>query len=598
MESKIPRPEHPRPQFKRETWQNLNGEWNFAFDGQNEGEKNRWFKAEEFETKIMVPFTFETKASGIADRSEHNYIWYQRKFRVNVESNKNVILNFGAVDYLTKVWINGYFVGSHSGGYDSFAFDISNFVDYQAENNIVIKVEDSRSKTQPRGKQTYKEENFLCWYTRTTGIWQTVWLEYVEQDLYLENIKITPDLDQREVELEYNFKASNFAGDYELITEIKFEGELIQKLAFNVDRRDYKFKISLDDKNSQIKLWSPSRPDLYDLEIKLLKDEKIVDQVSSYFGMRKISIEDDKIFLNNQPLYQKLILDQGYWPDTLLTPPSDQAIKRDIELTKKMGFNGARKHQKIEDDRFYYWADKLGLLVWAEIGSTYKYNDQAVENFSSQWLRVVKELYNHPSIITWVPFNESWGIEAVKTSRKQQSFTESIYYLTKSIDNQRPVIANDGWEHTVSDIITFHDYVESKDELKETYLKNWEKLLQIKEIFNDQLYIEGGKFIMADNYQYRGQPLIFSEFGGIAFQDEEGWGYGEQVQSQSELIERMKKIMEIIRAADYFEGYCYTQLTDVEQEKNGLLDENRVPKIPVEEIVEFNQIVDNLNIYK
>jgi len=592
MESKIPRPEHPRPQFKRETWQNLNGEWNFAFDGQNEGEKNRWFKAEEFETKIMVPFTFETKASGIADRSEHNYIWYQRKFRVNVESNKNVILNFGAVDYLTKVWINGYFVGSHSGGYDSFAFDISNFVDYQAENNIVIKVEDSRSKTQPRGKQTYKEENFLCWYTRTTGIWQTVWLEYVEQDLYLENIKITPDLDQREVELEYNFKASNFAGDYELITEIKFEGELIQKLAFNVDRRDYKFKISLDDKNSQIKLWSPSRPDLYDLEIKLLKDEKIVDQVSSYFGMRKISIEDDKIFLNNQPLYQKLILDQGYWPDTLLTPPSDQAIKRDIELTKKMGFNGARKHQKIEDDRFYYWADKLGLLVWAEIGSTYKYNDQAVENFSSQWLRVVKELYNHPSIITWVPFNESWGIEAVKTSRKQQSFTESIYYLTKSIDNQRPVIANDGWEHTVSDIITFHDYVESKDELKETYLKNWEKLLQNKEIFNDQLYIEGGKFIMADNYQYRGQPLIFSEFGGIAFQDEEGWGYGEQVQSQSELIERMKKIMEIIRAADYFEGYCYTQLTDVEQEKNGLLDENRVPKIPVEEIVEFNQIVD------
>ena len=590
MESKIPRPEHPRPQFKRETWQNLNGEWNFAFDGQNEGEKNRWFKAEEFETKIMVPFTFETKASGIADRSEHNYIWYQRKFRVNVESNKNVILNFGAVDYLTKVWINGYFVGSHSGGYDSFAFDISNFVDYQAENNIVIKVEDSRSKTQPRGKQTYKEENFLCWYTRTTGIWQTVWLEYVEQDLYLENIKITPDLDQREVELEYNFKASNFAGDYELITEIKFEEELIQKLAFNVDRRDYKFKISLDDKNSQIKLWSPSRPDLYDLEIKLLKDRKIVDQVSSYFGMRKISIEDDKIFLNNQPLYQKLILDQGYWPDTLLTPPSDQAIKRDIELTKKMGFNGARKHQKIEDDRFYYWADKLGLLVWAEIGSTYKYNDQAVENFSSQWLRVVKELYNHPSIITWVPFNESWGIEAVKTSRKQQSFTESIYYLTKSIDNQRPVIANDGWEHTVSDIITFHDYVESKDELKETYLKNWEKLLQNKEIFNDQLYIEGGKFIMADNYQYRGQPLIFSEFGGIAFQDEEGWGYGEQVQSQSELIERMKKIMEIIRAADYFEGYCYTQLTDVEQEKNGLLDENRVPKIPVEEIVEFNQM--------
>jgi hypothetical protein len=264
-----------------------------------------------------------------------------------------------------------------------------------------------------------------------------------------------------------------------------------------------------------------------------------------------------------------------------------------VELIKEMGFNGARKHQKIEDDRFYYWADRLGLLVWAEIGAAYEYNDQAVEEFSQQWLQIVKELYNHPSIITWVPFNESWGIEDVKQNKKQQNFTESIYYLTKSIDSEKPVITNDGWEHTISDIITFHDYVESTEKLKKTYLDGINKVLQNKKIFNDQEYIDGGKFIMADNYQYQGQPIIFSEFGGIAFQDKEGWGYGEQVQSKEELSQRINNLMQIIKEADYFQGYCYTQLTDVEQEKNGLLDENREYKLDLEKIIEFNQIVDN-----
>lgn len=593
MDNKIPRPEHPRPQFERENWQNLNGEWNFAFDDQNLGEKDRWYQKQELENNITVPFTFETEASGIADRSEHNYIWYQRTFRVEADSKKKVILNFGAVDYLTKVWINGSFAGSHRGAYDSFAFDISDFINYQAENNIVIKVEDTRSKTQPRGKQTYKKDNFLCWYTRTTGIWQTVWLEFVDQKVHFEKIKITPDIDQKEAALDYSFQADDFkAGEYKLLTKILFKGQLINQFDFEVKQKSHKYKINLEDQNNEIKLWSPEEPNLYDLEFKLYRKDKVVDQLRSYFGMRKISIEGDKIFLNNQPLYQKLILDQGYWPESLLTPPSDQALKKDVELIKEMGFNGARKHQKIEDDRFYYWADKLGLLVWAEIGSTYEYNDQAVEEFSSQWLKIVKELYNHPSIITWVPFNESWGIEDVRQDKKQQKFTESIYYLTKSIDLERPIIANDGWEHTISDIITFHDYVEDTDKLKKTYLESIEQLLQNKKVFNDQEYINGGKFIMADNYQYQGQPIIFSEFGGIAFQNKEGWGYGEQVETKEELSQRMNQLMEIIRDADYFEGYCYTQLTDVEQEKNGLLDENRKFKLDLEKIIEFNRIVD------
>ncbi|MFP4371662.1 MAG: sugar-binding domain-containing protein [Halanaerobium sp.] len=593
MGNKIPRPEHPKPQFKRKNWQNLNGQWNFAFDDQNQGEKNKWYQKNKLEKTITVPFSFETEASGIADRSEHNHIWYQRSFKVEAEAGKKVILNFGAADYLTKVWINGSFAGSHTGAYDSFSFDISDFVDYQSENNIVVKVEDSRSKAQPRGKQTYKEDNFLCWYTRTTGIWQTVWLEFMDRQLQFEKIKITPDIEQKEVELEYSFKAADFeAGEYKLLSRIIFEGELVNKFEFEISKKNHSYKINLAENNNQLKLWSPEQPNLYDLEMVVYRDQQAVDQVESYFGMRKISIEEDKILLNNQVLYQKLILDQGYWPESLLTPPSDQALKKDVELIKKMGFNGARKHQKIEDDRFYYWADKLGLLVWAEIGAAYEYNDQAVEEFSTQWLQVVQDLYNHPSIICWVPFNESWGIEEVSHNKKQQNFTESIYYLTKSIDTMRPVIANDGWEHTISDIITFHDYVESADKLRETYVEDIDQLLQNKKVFNDQEYIDGGKLIMADNYQYQGQPIIFSEFGGVAFQNKEGWGYGEHVESKEELSRRINQLMEIIRDADYFEGYCYTQLTDVEQEKNGLLDENREFKLDLAKIIEFNQIVD------
>ncbi|MFW5897864.1 MAG: glycoside hydrolase family 2 protein [Halanaerobium sp.] len=593
MGNKIPRPEHPKPQFKRKNWQNLNGQWNFAFDDQNQGEKNKWYQKNKLEKTITVPFSFETEASGIADRSEHNHIWYQRSFKVEAEAGKKVILNFGAADYLTKVWINGSFAGSHTGAYDSFSFDISDFVDYQSENNIVVKVEDSRSKAQPRGKQTYKEDNFLCWYTRTTGIWQTVWLEFMDRQLQFEKIKITPDIEQKEVELEYSFKAADFeAGEYKLLSRIIFEGELVNKFEFEISKKNHSYKINLAENNNQLKLWSPEQPNLYDLEMIVYRDQQAVDQVESYFGMRKISIEEDKILLNNQVLYQKLILDQGYWPESLLTPPSDQALKKDVELIKKMGFNGARKHQKIEDERFYYWADKLGLLVWAEIGAAYEYNDQAVEEFSTQWLQVVQDLYNHPSIICWVPFNESWGIEEVSHNKKQQNFTESIYYLTKSIDTMRPVIANDGWEHTISDIITFHDYVESADKLRETYVEDIDQLLQNKKVFNDQEYIDGGKLIMADNYQYQGQPIIFSEFGGVAFQNKEGWGYGEHVESKEELSRRINQLMEIIRDADYFEGYCYTQLTDVEQEKNGLLDENREFKLDLTKIIEFNQIVD------
>ncbi len=579
MTNNIPRPEYPRPQFKRDKWKNLNGNWNFNFDDQNIGEKNSWFKKEKFTQEIKVPFTYESKKSGINDRSPHEYIWYQRKFEIsdNKKDNK-VILHFAASDYITKVWINGNYIGKHQGGYTSFSFDITNEIDYKNKNNIVVKIEDQMNKTQPRGKQSWKEKNFECWYTRTTGIWQTVWLEFVSREIFLKDIKMTPDIDRKEMELDYHFSEQLLKKEYKIQTEILYNGQLINKFSYEIKNQQHKRIINIENENSKMKLWSPNEPNLYDIKFKIIDEKKeIIDEVKSYFGMRKISIEDGTILLNNQPYYQKLILDQGYWPDSITTPPSDQAIKKDLKLAKEMGFNGVRKHQKIEDERFYYWADKLGLLVWAEIGSTYEFNQTAVINLKNEWSDVVTQLYNHPSIITWVPFNESWGIDEVKSSENQQNFTERIYNLTKTLDPMRPVITNDGWEHTISDIITLHDYEEKPKNIKERY-QDKNAIINNKTSFNKQ------KYAFAEGYSFQGQPILMSEFGGMALKEGNGWGYGQALETAEELLNRVEEMISIIEDIEFFQGYCYTQLTDVEQEKNGLLTEQRELKVPLESI--------------
>ena len=579
MTNNIPRPEYPRPQFKRDNWQNLNGNWNFAFDDENRGKKENWFNKEKLGKEITVPFTYESKKSGIHDRSSHEYIWYQRKFKVpDKKKDKKVILHFAGSDYMTKVWINGNYIGKHQGGYTSFSFEITNSIVYGNENNIVVKVEDQMSKSQPRGKQSWKAENFECWYSRTTGIWQTVWLEFVSKEIYLQDIQMTPDIDDKVIELEYYFSKEKLVEDYRIQTTIKYKDKLIDKFSYTIKDKQHKKMIKVENNDFRIKLWEPDNPNLYDINFKIRDDKnQIIDQVNSYFGMRKISIKDGQILLNNEPFYQKLILDQGYWPETITTPPSDEAIKNDLELAKQMGFNGVRKHQKIEDDRFYYWADKLGLLVWAEIGSTYDFNEKSVANFVKEWEEIVVQLYNHPSIITWVPFNESWGIDEVKVSKKQQNFTESIYKLTKTIDNMRPVITNDGWEHTISDILTLHDYEENPQNIKERY-KDKEAIINNKTSFNKQ------KFAFAEGYNYQNQPILMSEFGGMALKEGNGWGYGQELETKEELLERIKKTISVVEDIDYFQGYCYTQLTDVEQEKNGLLTEDREFKIPLESL--------------
>jgi beta-galactosidase/beta-glucuronidase len=575
--------EYPRPQFVRNDWLNLNGDWKFKFDDNHIGEKQRWFDQTDFDQTIKVPFVYESKASGIGDEKFHSCIWYQKEITIPQQyEKKKIVLHFQAVDYLTKVWINGQCVGQHRGGNSAFSFDITNYTNELKPNRIVVMVEDSNSCYQPRGKQRWIDKNFGCWYVQNTGIWQTVWLEFLNQ-YSIDSVKMTPDIDDNSIQFEYRVASVSHGNNISLKTDIRFADQPVKQFTLQLDRSLTSLKIDLQSEMNEwkIKLWDPQNPHLYNVQFTLYHEEEIVDQVDSYFGMRKISIENGKVLLNNKPIYQKMILDQGYWQDSFLTPPSEEALIEDIDKIIEMGFNGVRKHQKLEDARFLYWCDKKGLLVWSEMAATYEYSDEAVENFTNEWMEIVQQHYNHPSIITWVPFNESWGVREIYTNRTQQRFTEAIYYLTKSFDPNRPVIVNDGWEHTISDIITLHDY----EEIGEMFMERYRDKDNILTNPHNK-----HKYAMAQGYEYKGQPIILSEYGGIAFQSEDGWGYGNQVKSEEEFLIRYKSITEAIKKTDYICGFCYTQITDVQQEINGLLTEDRKPKIDLSKIKEINQM--------
>ena len=577
--------DYPRPQFVRKEWQNLNGEWNFIFDDKNEGEINQYFLNFPKFNKINVPFTYETKLSGIEDESIHYIVWCNRIIEITKEhiKDKKVILNFEGSDYETKVWINGKYVGKHIGGYSRFSLDIENYI-VEGENDITVKVEDSLSKNQPRGKQRYKKESWKCWYIQTTGIWKTVWLEWVSKQ-YLKSVKNTPKIDKLQLEIETNLSEQDIEnGNYYIETEISFNGQITNKTKelINSNLQDIEINITQEGIEHIIQKWSTKNPNLYDINYKLYYNDKVIDTVYSYFGIRDITIKDSKIFLNNEQLYLKLILDQGYWKESHLTPPNEESIIKDIESVLAFGYNGVRKHQKVEDERFLYWCDVKGVLVWGEMANCYDFNDVSLQNFTDEWIRIVKQNYNHPSIITWVPINESWGVPNVTISTKQQNFVNSLYYLTKSLDDTRPVISNDGWEHTISDIITIHDYKQDYKEIDDEF-KDMSILDNLKQYNNKhKLFVDG--------YKYKGQPIIMSEYGGIAINSNEGWGYGKQVKDEGEFLDRFKKLTKSIQNIPYISGYCYTQLTDVQQEVNGLMDAERNYKIEPNKISDINNL--------
>ena len=583
--------DYPRPQFVRENWENLNGTWDFGFDDDHVGEKEKWYVNFGGDKKIQVPFTYETKLSGIQDETRHDYIWYRRNIQVDGKrlEKENYVLHFEGCDFITKVWVNGELVGSHRGGYSRFSFDITNLLK-DGENELVVKAEDSFDMQQPRGKQRWIDENFGCWYVQTTGIWKTVWSEYVPK-VNLASVKMTPVLEQHCLELEYEVNApeSCFGENLAVAATIRFDGMLVNKIVTTVMAGHVETKADVFVRNDHgfewgVRTWSPEQPDLYDIEFELIKDGETVDQAGSYFAMRDIRIDGPNILLNGRPLYQRLILDQGYWKDSHLTPPSEEALIEDIDKIHALGYNGLRKHQKTEDERFLYWCDVKGMLVWSEVASAYQYTDYAVAEFTREWMEIVKQNYNHPCIITWTPFNESWGISAVETRRDQQHFTEAIYHLTKSVDPYRPVIVNDGWEHTVSDIITLHDYEEVGEVLRKRYIEYKDQIM------TTEVYHSNHKSAMANGFEYKGQPVIISEFGGIAFNnDDSGWGYGNKVDTKEDFIQRFDEITTAVKELPYVSGFCYTQVSDVQQEINGLMDIDRNFKVEPEVIKEINE---------
>lgn len=583
---------YPRPQLVRENWTGLDGTWRFSFDDGNIGEREKWYDCfPEASREIRVPFSYETPMSGIGEEVFHPVVWYQRKVELSKTAlpgdglgtckarDKRLLLHFEGVDYIAAVWVNGHFAGTHTGAYARFSLDITDYVN-EGENTVTVRAEDSMRCTQPRGKQRWEKENFGCWYVQTTGIWKSVWLEEVAQ-YYIEKLKLTPDFDNAKVRLDVKLNRKP-EKPMLLSCQILLENREIALHSVQVTAEHTALDIGVEsgDVPWQMTVWTPETPRLYDVKLCLSGDGQ-KDEVASYFGMRKISIENGKVLLNNVPLYQRLILDQGYWEESHLTPPSEEALIKDIELVLAAGYNGVRKHQKVEDERFLYWCDRKGLLVWCEMPSTYTFQEDAMEQFTSQWMEIVRQNYNHPCVITWTAFNESWGIERVFTDRGQQEFTEAIYHLTKAFDPMRPVIVNDGWEHTVSDLVTLHDYEESGEAFTKRY-RDQEAMTSGKVPFN------GGRYAMAKGYGYKGQPILISEYGGIAFRTKDGWGYGNQVADEEGFLERFGKITAAVKQLDGSVGFCYTQLTDVQQEVNGLYTMKREPKVSIEEIRKRN----------
>lgn len=580
--------DYPRPQFVRRQWKNLNGAWRFAFDDENEGLAGGWSHGLPGEQTIRVPFSYETEMSGIGDERVHNVVWYSREVSLaEWDRESRLLLHFEGCDYRTQVWANGAYIGEHRGGYARFSFDLTHAAAGAEGLILTVRVEDGLAQNQPRGKQRYKNESWGCWYVQTTGIWKTVWMECVPRE-YLLGVANTPDPEQGllRLEVEAAIEAPAFAkADYVLETRVCFDGVQLVLDRQPLTAPEQEFTVSLRQEEAPLHLWSPEQPSLYDVRYRLYRNGLLLDTAESYFGLRHIELRGDRILLNGSELYLRMILDQGYWQRSGLTPPDEAALTADIELARRFGYNGVRKHQKIEDERWLYWCDVKGMLVWSEMAACYAFDGKAVESFTREWTEAVRQNKNHPCIMTWVPFNESWGVPEIRQDPAQQAFVNGIYYLTKALDGTRPVVTNDGWEHTLSDILTIHDYKEYGEELYSAYGDGEQAVLN-----NRRSVSWYGQRAFAGGYGYRGQPVILSEYGGIAVQSADGWGYGRQVRDAEAFLERFGSQNDAIHRVPYFTGFCYTQLTDVQQEINGLVDMARQDKFSADTAARIREI--------
>ncbi len=566
--SPVPRHEHPKPQFERENWVNLNGQWTYTFDFGKSGSEKGFKDSKGFNDKITVPFCPESELSGVGHKDFIEMMWYQKNICIPREwKDKKVILHFGAVDYIAEIFIDGKYVGRHFGGSSSFDYDISDYLLPEGKHSLVVHVsDDTRHGKQPGGKQSFLFKSVKCHYTRTTGIWQTVWLEAVSE-FSLMSCRILPDLDGNKFLFIPLFRG--LKRNLSMRIAVKDGDEIAANGEFSAQNG-----VPVQLTVSNPKSWSPESPFLYDILFEVIDDGKVVDSVKSYAGMRKIHVEGDTLYLNNKPYYLRLVLDQGFYPDGIWTAPSDAALKKDIELSMDAGFNGARLHQKVFEERFHYWADKLGYLTWGEFPSwgTDAKDPVAARNFITEWAEVVVRDLNHPSIIVWTPLNETLDIgDGVQHSR----FHADLYDITKSLDPTRPVNEASGYVHVKTDLWTVHNYGQNPEKLKTQLTPDREKGVW-------RNYPE-------KEVKYQGQPYFVDEFGGIkwvvgvAFA-ENTWGYGDAPKSIEEVYSRLEAQVNVLLSFEHIKGYCYTQLTDVEQEQNGIYNYDRSEKFDMKKI--------------
>ncbi|MCU0496206.1 MAG: glycoside hydrolase family 2 [Anaerolineae bacterium] len=575
---------HPRPQLTRKAWSDLNGVWHFAFDDANVGIEQGWvMRPEVFDTEIHVPFPPESQASGIGDTGFHPVVWYRRVIQVPLEARHgHVLLHFGAVDYIAQVWVNGQLVVTHQGGHTPFFADIRPaLLSDREEQVIVVRAEDQpMDLAQPRGKQFWEEKPRDIWYTRTTGIWQQVWLETVGHT-YIASVRWTPDLDQQRLGMHIKLNQRP-TKPITLQVRITLHDQLVADDRYQVYDQEFRRDLWLDTRNLNWRkvIWSPDYPNLAEIMLTLYEGDRVIDEAHSYAGLRSVGIGNGFFLLNGSPIYLRLVLAQGYWPDTNLTPPTLDALREEVELIKALGFNGVRIHQKIEDPRFLYWCDKLGVLVWGEMANAHHFSTEAVQRLTREWMEVIERDYNHPSIICWVPLNESWGVPHLARNRAQQSYVQALYHLTHALDDTRPVIGNDGWEHIASDVWGIHDYAIDGDALRERYgtIEAVEQTIQLRQPQFRLLSLPG--------YSRTEEPVMLTEFGGIAFAPNPGepwFGYG-TVNDLDQFLHKYEELVSAVLDSPSIVGFCYTQLTDVQQETNGLLTADRKPKLSIEQI--------------
>lgn len=578
----IPRAEHPNPQWERETWKNLNGPWEFEFDFGCSAVERRLWEKKRFDREILVPFCPESRLSGIGYTDFISGVAYRRNFELSQEElSGRVLLHFGAVDYEASVYVNGTLVGSHKGGYTSFCFDITKHVAPGPNTLFVAVKDDVRSSLQPKGKQAHLYASSGCDYTRTTGIWQTVWLEFVPER-HIQSAKYYPDPANGKVTV-----TGLVQGQGTLQLTALWEDKPVGEAALSVE--DGFFTVQLD--LSETHLWKPGKGGLYTLLLSFGED-----RVKSYFGLRTAKFQGRKFLLNGKSLFQRFVLDQGFYPEGIYTAPTEEDLVKDIQLSFAAGFNGARLHEKVFEARFLYHCDRLGYLVWGEYpnwGLDHAH-PLSTETYLNQWSEAVERDFNHPAIIGWCPFNETWGY---REEREKNALLTSLYKLTKRLDPTRPCIDSSGNYRILSEVYDIHDY----DQDTQSFQARWDGL-------TDRIRETGGVIPAEDpffnsapegpsgrapffNQPYDNQPIFVSEYGGIRWPDDtvEGWGYGNAPATPEEFFARYKGLTEALLNNPEIFGFCYTQLYDVEQEVNGLYTYGRAQKFDIGLIQKINQ---------